>query len=117
MVAVLLTVSESINGSPLNDGLNGGGLGIDMGAIINNSYGPGGAGAPSDNSGSQAIYVRHDGTLPITNMRTMIRPFGTITGFAYGGAEDPTTDFATLKALANASGDSKNNGDGLSGGI
>lgn len=117
MPAVLLTVSETLNGAAVSDALNGGGLGIDYGSILNKSYGPLGAGGPADNSGFQAAYVRHDGANPITNLRTMINQFGTLTGFTYGGAESPSDDFTTLKNLANASGDSKNNADGLSGGV
>jgi len=117
MPAILLTVSESINGAVVSDLLNGGGAGIDMGSILNNSYGPLGPGGPSDNSGAQNAYVRHNGVNPITNFRTMIRPFGQITGFSYAGAESPNDDFTQLKNLGNASGDSKNNADGLSGGV
>jgi len=117
MPAVLITVSESLNGTLVADLLNGGGSGVDMGSITNNSYGPIGPGGPSDNSGAKNIYARHDGANPITNMRTMIRPFGGITGFTYGGSESPNDDMTTLKNLANISGDSKNNANGLSGGV
>ena len=117
MAIVLLTVSETLNGAAVADALNGGGAGIDMGSILNKSYGPLGAGGPSDNSGYQAAYVRHDGAAPITNLRTMIQQYGSLTGFSYGGANSPAADFAALKSLANASGNSKNNADGLSGGL
>lgn len=46
-----------------------------------------------------------------------MQEFGVGTGFTYGGADSAAGDFTSLKNLADASGSSKNNADGLSGGL
>ncbi len=115
-MAVTLTVSESIDGAAVTDALSGGGTGVDFGSVINGSFAP-----VIDkvlNQGEQSLYIRHDaGIDPITDVGFFLQTFGVGTGFSYGGAQSAATDFTTLKSLGSASGSSKNNADGLSGGI
>lgn len=115
-MAVSLTVSETIDGSAVADALAGGGTGVDLGSVINSSFAP--VTDKSLNQGKQDLYIRHDAvTDEITDTGTFIQEFGTGTGFTYGGAQTAAADFTTLKSLGNASGSSKNNADGLSGGL
>lgn len=119
-MAVLLTVSDvALDGAAASDALAGGGTGVDLGSVVNGQYSPIGGGGPADNSGRQDIWVRHDATIdPITDVKTFIQEYGVGTGFSYGGADTAANDLATiLTTLGNASGTSKNNGDGLSGGL
>jgi hypothetical protein len=46
-----------------------------------------------------------------------MQTYGVGTGFTYGGADSAANDFVSMKNLANASGSSKNNANGLSGGL
>lgn len=115
-MAVLLTVSETLDGSAVADALAGGGSGIDLGSVVNGSYAP--VILKSANSGGQNIFVRHDASIdPITDVKTFIQQYGVGTGFTYGGADTAANDYAAIKALGNGSGSSKNNADGLSGGF
>lgn len=115
-MAVLLTVSETINGVAVSDALAGGGTGVDLGSVVNNQYAP--IVDKSANTGKQDLYVYHDATIdPITDVKTFIQEYGTGTGFTYGGARTAADDFTALKNLGNGSGSSKNNSDGLSGGL
>jgi hypothetical protein len=115
-VAVLLTVSETLDGSAVADSLAGGGSGIDLGSVVNGSYAP--VTLKSANTGAQNVYVRHDATIdPITDVKTFIQQYGVGTGFTYGGADTAANDYAAIKSLGNGSGSSKNNADGLSGGF
>lgn len=115
-MTVLLTVSETLDGSAVADALAGGGTGVDLGSVVNNSYAP--VILKSANTGSQPLFIQHDATIdPITDVKTFIQTYGVGTGFTYGGAVSAAADFTTLKNLANASGSSKNNNDGLSGGL
>lgn len=112
-MAVSLTVSETINGAGVADALAGGATGVDLGSIVNGSYGPL-VDAPT-NLGSQKLYIRHDAVVdPVTNFKAFIQQFSVGT---YGGANSAALDFAAFKTLGNASGGSKNNADGLSGGL
>ena len=115
-MAVLLTVSESLDGVAVADALAGGGSGVDLGSVINGSYAP--VILKSANTGQQHLYIRHDATIdPITDVKTFIQQYGVGTGFSYGGADTAANDLATIKSLGNGSGNSKNNNDGLSGGL
>jgi hypothetical protein len=115
-MAVLLTISETLDGSAVADALASGGTGCDLGSCVNNSYCP--VILKSANTGSQPLFVSHNATIdPITSCGTFIQTYGVGTGFTYGGADSAANDFTALKNLANASGSSKNNADGLSGGF
>lgn len=118
-MTVLLTVSETMDGAQIADALAApapGPTGIDLGSVINGQYAP--IISKAANTGHQKLYIRHDATIdPITQVRTFIQLYGTGTGFAYGGAVSAASDYAAVKSLGNASGSSKNNNDGLSGGI
>lgn len=115
-MAVLLQISESINGAAVADSLAGGGTGVDFGSVVNNQFAP--LIDKSLNTGAKTLYVRHDATIdPITDVKTFIQQYGVGTGFSYGGADTAAGDYTTMVDLGNASGSSKNNGDGLSGGL
>ena len=115
-MAVLLTVSETLDGSAVADALAGGGTGVSLGSVINGSYAP--VVSKAANTGAQDLYIRHDATIdPITDVKTFIQIYGTGTFFTYGGAAGAIADNTTLKSLGNGSGSSKNNADGLSGGL
>jgi len=115
-VTVLLTISETLDGAAVADALAAGGTGVDLGSCVNNSYAP--VILKSANTGSQPIFVSHDAVVdPITDVKTFIQTYGVGTAFTYGGADTAANDFTSLKNLANASGSSKNNADGLSGGV
>lgn len=114
-MTVSLTVAKTINGAAVADALAGGGTGVDIGSVVNNQYGP--IVSKAANTGQQHIYVRHNGVNPITAFSVFIQVYGTGTGFTYGGAASAAADYATLANMGNASGSSKNNADGLSGGF
>lgn len=115
-MTVTATVSETLDGAQVSDSLDGGGTGVDLGAIQSNSFGP--IIDKTLNQGEQSLYVHHDAVDdPITGCKTFIQTFGTGTGFTYGGAASAAADFTELTNLGNASGSSKNNADGLSGGL
>jgi hypothetical protein len=106
-----LTISTTLGGSGVNDSLQGGGTGNDLGAIIEGQYGP--IILQSANSGWRSLYIRHDGAAPIIHAKTMIAQYSQ----SYGGQATAATDFAALKAKGLASGDSSNNSNGLSSGL
>jgi hypothetical protein len=115
-MAVVLTISETINGSAVADSLAGGGTGVDFGSVVNNQFAP--LIDKTLNTGAKALYVRHNAvTDPITDVKTFIQEYGVGTGFSYGGADSAAGDFTTMRDLGAASGSNKNNGDGLSGGL
>jgi hypothetical protein len=115
-MAVDLTMSETINGAAVADGLNGGGTGVDMGQTANNSYAP--IINKSANTGKKDLYLRHNAvTDPISSFGVYMQQYGLVTGFGYGGADSALNDFNTLQGLGAASGVSKNNADGGSGGV
>lgn len=115
-MAVSLTISETLGGAALSDSLAGGGTGLDFGSVVNNSYAP--VTDKTANTGAQNIFVRHDAVDdPITSLKIYIGQFGLLTGFSYGGARSAATDYTEIKGLGAASGSSKNNADGLSGGL
>lgn len=111
-MAVVLTVSETITGSAVSDSLAGGGTGVDLGSVTNGAYAP--ITLQSANTGHQDIFIRHNATIdPITNVKLHIEAFSQ----TYGGAKTASQDYIDIKALGAASGSSKNNNDGLSGGF
>jgi len=115
-MAVLLTISETLDGTAVADALEGGGTGSDLGSVTNNSYAP--VISKPSNTGKKDLYIRHDASVdPITDVKTYIAEYGTETGFTYGGNDSASNDIATLISLGNASGSSKNNADGNSGGL
>ncbi len=111
-MAVNLTVSKTVAGSAVADSLAGGSTGVDLGSVVNGEYVP--IINKSANTGKQTLYIRHDATVdPITSVGTFIAEYsGT-----YGGADTAAGDFTTLVTKGTASGNSANNGDGLSAGL
>ena len=117
-MTVLLTVSEALGGAELSDALVGDVLavGCDLGSVQNNSYAP--KIDKSLNTGKQDLYLRHDAAdFEITEVGWYIQAYNTALTWTYGGARTPGDDFDALIALGDASGTSKNNADGLSGGL
>ena len=115
-MAGVLTVSSIFTpDTPYADALLGGGTGIEFGVATNGSYTP--IIDKPANQGHLDAYISHDGTAKITDCKTYIQVFGTSTGFAYGGGDTANNDYTTMVSLGNASGNSKNNADGLSGGL
>ena len=111
-MAVLLTVSETLLGAAFNDALAGGGSGIDFGAVTNGAYTP--IVDQSANTGKKDVYIAHDGTENITNVKTFIAAFSQ----TYGGADSAANDFTTLTNKGqNSSSANANNNDGLAGGL
>jgi hypothetical protein len=114
-MAVNLTLSETLGGSAIADALSGGGTGLDFGSVQNGKYAP--LVNQALNQGFQSLYIRHDAAIdPITDVKFFIDAYST-TGFTYGGAQSSAIDYTTMKSLGSASGTSKNNLDGLSGGL
>jgi hypothetical protein len=109
------TFADSDAGTPATDALEGGGTGINMGSGINGAWFP--IIDKSLNQGQQDVYIAHDGANPITDVAFYIQPYGALTGFTYGGQNSAASDYASINALGLASGTSKNNADGLSGGL
>jgi hypothetical protein len=115
-MTVLLTLSETLDGSAVADALAGGGTGVDLGSVQNNSYAP--VISAAGNTGAQNLFISHNAVIdPITAVGTFMQTYGVGTGFTYGGADSAANDFVSMKNLANASGSSKNNANGLSGGL
>jgi len=117
-MVVSLIASESVDGSAVNDLLAGGGsnFGVDMGQVANNSYSP--LIDKSNNTGAKSVFIRHDAvTDPISALAIYMQEFGVGSGYPYGGGASAASDFTTMKALGAASGVSKNNADGNSGGL
>ena len=102
------TISPSEN---IEDVLAGGGTGLDLGNVVVSTYAP--LVDQSANTGSKKIYLAHDFTNEITDLAVFISEFSQ----TYGGANTASSDFNFLKASGEASGNSKNNADGLSGGL
>lgn len=114
-MTVLLTISDSLNGTQISDTLAGGGTGVDLGSCGTSSFAP--LISKPLNQGAQDLYIRHDGVNEIQDVKFNIQQYGIGTSFTYGGADTAANDFATLKNLGFTSGSSKNNNDGLSGGL
>lgn len=115
-MTVLLTVSETLNGAAVNDSLAGGGSGVDLGSVVNDSYAP--VIDKSANTGKQDLYIKADNVIdPITDVKFFIQEYGVGTGFTYGGAKTASEDYTQIKLFGSASGTSKNNADHVSGGF
>jgi hypothetical protein len=118
MAGVDLTVSESLDGAQIADALSGGGTGTSLGQVTNGSYSPV-VSAPA-NSGRQDHFIRHNAVVDqVTDFKVFFQTYGVGTGFTYGGpgTRSAAADFASIRAEGDASGSSKNNGDGLSSGL
>lgn len=119
-MAVILTVSQTIDGAAVADALATPGpvnTGVDFGSVVNGSYAP--VSSQVNNQGRKNLFVRHNAvTDPITSMKTYTQIYGTGTSYGYAGADSAANDFNNkIKALGNTSGVSKNNADGFSGGL
>lgn len=114
-MTVSIVVSDTLDGTQTSDSLQGGGSGLDFGQVGTGSWTP--LTNKSANQGHLDFYIQHDGTAPITNCKVFIQVYGLGTGFTYGGGDSAVNDFATMKAMGNVSGGSKNNNDGNSGGL
>jgi hypothetical protein len=113
-MAVSLTISKVLNpASQVNDALAGGGVGLDFGQCVNNSYCP--VISKTANTGYQALYLSHNAVIDeITEVKTYIGQFTQ----AYGGAKSAALDYAELITKGqNDSEATANNSDGLSGGL
>jgi hypothetical protein len=115
-MAVNATVSSLFTpATPYADALLGGGTGIEFGVSTNGSFTP--LVNKVSNLGVLNAYISHDGIAKITECKTFIQEFGTNTGFPYGGGDTAPNDYITMRDLGNASGSSKNNASGTSGGL
>lgn len=101
--------------TPYADSLLGGGTGLDFFVGVNNQWTP--IVDKTANTGSLITYISHNGTALIDEFKLYLQQYGTSTGFSYGGTDTAFNDITNLLALGSASGSSKNNADGLSGGI
>lgn len=110
-MTVLLTVSKTLGGADAADALAGGGSGVDLGACNEGEYAP--IILKSANTGWQNLYIRHNGVNEITDVKTYIQVYSQ----TYGGNATAAADFTTLQTKGAASGNSANNGDGLSSGF
>ena len=115
-MAVSLIVSKSVAGTAVADTLAGGGTGLDYGNVTNGSYAP--LTLQSANTGAQDFFIRANSTTdPVTAVKLYVVDY-TTTGATWGGGNvSSAADLAALTSLGSASGSSKNNGDGLSGGL
>jgi hypothetical protein len=84
MAVVTLTLSRSEAGTQVADLLQGGSSGCDFGTVANDSV-----------SATQELFLRHNGVNKITSCAYYIQPFSGV----YGGAYDPSSDFAKILAL------------------
>lgn len=119
-MAVTLTISETLDGAAVADALATPGpvnTGVDFGSVVNGAYAP--LTNQTNNTGRKDLFIRHNAAVdPITAVKTYVQQYGTGTGYGYAGADTAANDFNNkIKALGNTSGGSKNNADGLSGGL
>jgi hypothetical protein len=115
-MAVTLTFSPTIDGVSFSDALEGGGTGLSFGNVINGTYSP--MGDQVQNEGAMDVYMHHDATTdPITNVELFLQVYGASSGFTYGGQRSGVNDYDALLLAGDNSGSSKNNLDGMSGGI
>lgn len=105
-----ITISESVNGAAVADALSGGGTGFDIGPVVNGGYTTSSTFDKPSNVGSNDLYIRHDSvTDPLNNLAIYLEYYSQ----AYGGVATASADYARLLTMAEASGGSKNNLDGL----
>lgn len=115
-MAVTLTVSKTVTGAQVSDVLEGGGTGLDFGDLANGAYAP--IIDQVANTGRQSLYFRHDAVIdPVIDVKFYISDYVGSTGFTYGGVVGNSQDLSDLIGMGTASGSSKNNIDGLSGGL
>ena len=119
-MAVSLTVSDvGLNGAAVDDVLATPGpdnRGVDLGSVVNGSFAP--LTDKTNNQGRKGLWIYHNATVdPITGVGFFLQEYGTGTGFGYAGADSAANDLTTLQTLGTASGSSKNNADGNSGGL
>lgn len=87
-MAVVLTISSTINGSNYADVLAGGSTGVDIGTVTNGQV-----------SSTKELIIRHDGVSKITGLSYYSQVF---TG-TYGGDYSAAADFAKLLAWGDKS--------------
>lgn len=111
-MSVTLIVSETITGAEVSDALSGGDSGLDYGQVTNGAFSP--VISQASNTGQQDLYLRHDGTQPITDVKIYVAEMSG----NYGGADSASNDITNLLAYgASDTGATKNNADGLSRGL
>lgn len=113
-MAVNVTVSKILNPpTQVTDALAGGGVGLDLGQVVNGSYVP--VIDDSSNTGHQDVFISHDATIdPIQDCKTFAAEYSQ----TYGGANSSAGDIATLIAKGQADSEATaNNSDGLSSGL
>ena len=109
-----IIISKTSNGAAVADTLSGTGTGHDLGPVVNGGYTTGGSFDKAANIGSNDLYLRHDSVSdPLNNLAVYIQPYSQ----TYGGVATAAADFARLQTMAEASGVSKNNLNGLSQGL
>ncbi len=113
-MSVNLIISKVLNPPvQVSDALAGGGTGLDLGQVVNSQFTP--IINQAANTGHQDLYVSHDAVVDeISDVKTYISIFSQ----AYGGADTPANDIATLIAKGQNDNESTaNNSDGLSAGF
>ena len=115
-MSVTLTFSNTMRGVGFQDSLEGGGVGTSFGNVINGTYSP--MGDQVQNEGAKDVYLYHDATTdPITNVELFVQIYGASSGYTYGGQRSGVNDYNAFVNMGAASGVSKNNLDGQSGGL
>lgn len=113
-MAVNLTISKILNPpTQVTDALAGGGLGLDLGQVVNGAYVP--IIDQASNTGHQDVFISHDATIdPIQDVKSFVAIFSQ----TYGGADSAANDIATVIAKGQADNEATaNNIDGLSSGL
>ena len=93
-------------------------VGFDIGAVGTGLYAP--IVSKAANTGYLDLYIRHDHTDTIHNVKTFISKIGLLSTYTYGGSDTAQNDYDNLVALGAASdvsANAKNNGNGTSGGL
>jgi hypothetical protein len=113
-MTVLLTVSETWNGSDYADALEGGGTGVDLLQCVSSQYSP--ISSQVANTGAKTVFLRHNALIdPITAVKTYIQEFGVGTGFTYGGANSAAADYTKVLNMGNADGMTGAEGNNITG--
>jgi len=114
-MAVSLTIDEVYPpAADIADSLNGGGTGYNVGSVTSGQWGP--ITNKVSNLGHKNLYIKHDGVNAITELAVSVAPYGTTTGFSYGGDDSANNDYTNVIAQGANSGDSKNSSDNASNG-